>query len=269
MIKKQLSKTDILQFRKLSKFNEIKHFVSTNIKKENRIISNDLDISFNTGRNYCEILQNRKIISEAAEIPLENFIMQDQVHSNRIKNISKNDKGKGVLDHNDALHDTDAMITNKKGLCLFIFAGDCVPLLFFDPINLVIGAAHSGWKGTVKKIAQKTVFKMQAKYGSNPEEIIIGIGPSISVSNYEVGENVVQEVEKTFGTKKGYLMYNKVSGKYHTNLWYANKKQLIDIGIPENNIEIAGLCTFENSDLFFSARRNKNTGRFAAGIMLL
>ncbi len=269
MIRKQLSKTDIFQFKKLSEYRKIKHFVSTNIKKVNQIISNDLDISYNTGREYREILQNRRILSEAAKIPLESFVMQDQVHSNRIKIISEIDKGKGVFDHNDALNDTDAMITNKKGICLFLFAADCVPILFFDPINSIIGAAHSGWKGTVTKIAQKTVLKMNEVYGSKLKDIIIGIGPAISVSNYETGENVVQEIEKSFGTKNEYLKYNKTSGKYHMNLWYTNKKQLIDIGIPENNIEVTDLCTFENPDLFFSARRNKNTGRFGAGIIFV
>ncbi len=269
MIKKQLRKTDIFQFANLSGYSKINHFVSTNIKKQNQLISNDLDISFNTGRDFNEILQNRKTISEAIKIPLGNFVMQNQVHSNKIKIISQADKGKGVSDHNNAIQDTDAMITNEKGLCLFIFAADCVPLLFFDPANTVIGAAHSGWKGTVKKIAQKTILRMNEVYGSKSKDIIVGIGPSISVLNYEIGENVILEVEKSFKTKTKFLKYNSASNKYHLDLWYSNKKQLIEIGIHERNIEIAGLCTFDNPGLFFSARRNKNTGRFAAGIILI
>lgn len=269
MIKKQVRKTDIFQFNNLSEYNKIKHFVSTNIKKQDQFISNDLDISFNTGRDYNEILQNRKILSEAVEISLESFVIQDQVHSNKIKIISQADKGKGVSDHSDAVKNTDAMITNEKGLCLFIFAADCVPLLFFDPVKTVIGAAHSGRKGTLKKIAKKTILKMNEVYGSKSKDIIVGIGPSISVTNYEIGENAVQEIDETFGTKNKYLKYNNTSGKYHMDLWYSNKKQLLETGILENNIEIASLCTFENPEIFFSARRNKKTGRFAAGIILI
>ena len=109
---------------------------------------------------------------------------------------------------------------------------------------------------------------MNEIYNSNPNDIIVGTGPSISVKNYEAGENVVSEVEKAFGIKDLYLQFNKTTGKYHFDMWYAAQQQLIDIGIPKNNIEISNYCTYDNNDLYFSARKG-NTGRFGVGIMLI
>lgn len=220
-----------------------------------------------SGADKTQITSNRKALSKAVNIPLENFVMQNQIHGNNVKVVSKKHKGSGVSNHSDSLQDNDAMISNIAGICLFLFAADCVPILFYDSKKRVIGAAHSGWKGTVKKIAQKTVLKMQEEYQSSLKDIIVGIGPSISVQNYEIGENVVTAGKKAFGKIDNYFQYNTKTKKYHFDLWYANKQQLIDLGINEKNIEISNICTYSRSDIFFSARKN-NTGRFSAGIML-
>ena len=161
------------------------------------------------------------------------------------------------------------MITDDKNICLFVFAADCVPILMFDPVKKVIAAIHSGWAGTVKKIACETVFAMQKNFGSNIDDIVVGIGPSISPENYEVGQNVVDEVLKSFGTTEKYMFKNTETGKFHFDIWYTNKKMLLDVGIKEKNIEVGELCTFAEDDLFFSARRDEPTGRFGAGITLI
>ena len=269
LIIKETKQTDIFLFEKLSSFQNIEHFVSTNIRKQNNEIFNDLNLSFNKEQTYCKTLQNRKILADAAQIPLKSFVMQEQVHGNKVKVISKIHKSKGLYDHNDAISDNDAMITNEKDLCLFLFAADCVPILFYDPEKNIIGAAHAGWKGTLKKIASETVLIMKNEFGCNPEDMIACLGPSISVDNYEVGDDVVEEALSVFGKKEDYLIYNSKSKKYHFDLWFTNKKILLDTGIKEENIQIADMCTYHHTDKFFSARRQKNTGRFAAGIMMI
>ncbi|NOZ33675.1 MAG: laccase domain-containing protein [Chlorobi bacterium] len=213
-------KTDILRFN-LFPEQKIKHFISSRIYKTGNSVNSDFNISLENKTADKKVINNRKILSESVSIPLENFVMQNQVHGNNITIIDETYKGRGVINHKNAVQNSDAMITDKKNICLFLFAADCMPVLFCDIKKHIIAAAHSGWQGTVKKIVQKTAYKMIEIYNSNPNDIIVGIGPSISVKNYEVGENVVSEVEKAFGTKDLYLQFNKTTGKYHFDMWYA------------------------------------------------
>lgn len=268
MLRIESKKTDYFQFNNFSESLGIKHFISSRIKKSNNIISNNFNISLESDMPENEVIKNRRILSETVDIPLKNFVIQNQIHSDNITIINKKQKGRGISNHSNAIQNSDAMITDKKNICLFLFAADCMPILFYDTKKQVIAVTHSGWKGTVLKIAQKTVSEMIKIYKSNPEDIIAGIGPSISVKNYEVGKNVVEAVEKAFGTKENYLQFNQNTKKYHFDLWYTAKKQLIEVGIPDKNIELSKHCTFEDNDIFFSARQ-KNTGRFSAGIMLV
>ena len=150
-----------------------------------------------------------------------------------------------------------------------ILIADCVPIMFYDPIKKAIGVAHAGWRGTVKQIVKKSVEKMVDEYNCNPKDIIAGIGPSIGPCCYEVGPEVITEFEKTLVEMDGIIKDIKDDDKGHLNLWQANKIQLHQAGVRENNIEIADLCTHCHPDLFYSYRhQGKKSGRFAAGIML-
>jgi YfiH family protein len=261
--------SEFIKFDNLSKFKDIKHFVSTRKGGISGFKDNDLNISFETYDSSRNVITNRLILARKLGIDIESFVMQNQVHGNKVVTISYDDRGKGIYCHEKVIGDNDAMITNKQGICLFTFAADCVPILFYDSVNQAIGVAHAGWKGTVKKIARETVLSMQKKFKSKQKDIFVGIGPSISVKNYEVGENVVEEVKNAFGTTDNYMIFNKQTNKFHFDLWYTNTKILTDSGIPKENIELSNLCTLDNSDLFFSARKEENTGRFGAGIYLL
>ena len=139
----------------------------------------------------------------------------------------------------------------------------------YDPVKLVIGAAHAGWRGTVKKMAANTILKMQEQYGCSPKNICVGIGPSIGPCCYNVGGEVIQEVLQTFGTTEGLINFNNPEFAPILDLWSANKMQLIEVGVSEENIEIAEICTNCHHDDFFSSRHGKGiTGRFGAGIMI-
>ena len=260
--------TEYLEFRTFKNRKRIKHFISTRKGGISSSPYDGMNISFETKDTSANVAMNRIILSEAVEIPLDNFVMQNQVHGNEVVVITSKDKGKGVFSHKDVVGNCDGMITNEIGICLFLFGADCVPILFYDPIKQVIGAAHSGWQGTVKKIAKSVVTKMTETYNSNPKDIIVGIGPSISMKNYEVGNNVTEAVLAAFGTTNGFMQLNEKTGKMHFDMWTTCKKTLIKAGVLENNIEISELCTFENKELFFSARRDEPSGRFGAGIML-
>jgi polyphenol oxidase len=147
-------------------------------------------------------------------------------------------------------------------------SADCVPLLLYDPVGGAVAAIHAGWRGTVSKIVSRTVEAMRENFGTNPADLVAGIGPSICPEVYEVGEEVILAAEQAFGSVTELVQPTK-PGKGLFNLWEANRMQLLSAGIRAENIELAGMCTYQGSDQFFSARKSGNrAGRFAAGILL-
>lgn len=254
-----MNKPNIFTFKLFSERQELLHFVSTKYYG---------NMSLHNAANIQEIINNRKEFAQSLNIDINNFVFQQQVHSSSCSLISRKDKSKGVYSYESAIIDNDAMITNTKGIILTAMAGDCVPLLFFDPVNKVVAVAHAGWRGTYKKIAQKTIEKMKQVFHSNPQDIIAGIGPSISATNYEVDDLVYNEFKNYIANYQNFFSFGKEKGKYYLDLWRANKAQLLSTGLKERNIEISGLCTYSDNDLFFSARRGEKE-RFIAGIMLL
>ncbi|GAL86235.1 laccase domain protein yfiH [Sporocytophaga myxococcoides] len=188
------------------------------------------------------------------------IVFPDQTHSDRVA-VLRN------LDSGDALSNTDALITNIKGVCIAVMSADCVPILLFDKTNMAIGAVHSGWRGTVSKILEKTVEAMKKEFGTKPSDLIAGIGPSISPEIYEVGQEVIDAAENAFGNVTSMVL--KKDGKTFFNLWEANRFQLMSKQLNPENIEVAGICTYQNADKFFSARKSQNkSGRFGAGIVI-
>ena len=144
--------------------------------------------------------------------------------------------------------------------------------MFVDVENFAVGLAHGGWKGTLNKIAAKTFLAMHKNFGTTAENCLIGIGPSIGACCYEVGENVVETCEKVFPNNFDELLIKR-DGKIFLDLWAANKIQLMEVGLPEKNIDVAAECTCCNANWYFSfraARQNNfhETGRIAALIAL-
>jgi len=259
MEKNMIDRQQYFQFEHLTKYREIKHFVST------KYFGN---MSLFECENKQTVIENRRKLAETVGVDFNSFVFQQQVHGTQCTIIHAEDKGKGVYSYVSAIKDNDALITNQTGICLIAMAGDCVPLLFFDPVKKVIGVAHAGWRGTYKKIALKIIEKMAAAFQCEPSDILAGIAPSISQKHYEVDDLVYNEFRKHITGFQDFFSKGKEKGKYYLDLWAANKQQLLDAGLSNENIEISGLCTYEQNDLFFSARKGEKE-RFMAGIMVL
>ena len=214
-----------------------------------------------TGDSAVIFEKNRVLLAEKLMIKPEQLVFPRQTHTNAVADISKIPASE--------IRDTDALVTNKTGICLCVQTADCVPILLFDPINGVIAAVHAGWRGTVKKIPEIAVQKMVQNYHSNPKNIIAAIGPSISPEIYEVGNEVVEAVKKSI-PNADFLLNKNSSGNFHLNLWEANQQILIENGLAKKNIEILGECSFTQTSKYFSARKEgMDTGRMVSGIMLL
>ncbi|GAB4126836.1 MAG: peptidoglycan editing factor PgeF [Raineya sp.] len=260
----------ILQFKHLNQFSNIRHFVSTRKGGVSPQPYNSLNTGFATHDLPENVVQNRRIIAESSQIPLENWCVPQQTHSANILAISKLEKGKGAFSKANALPDTDGLLSRNSHIALVVQSADCVCSLYYDTQNQVIGAAHAGWRGTLALLPKKMIQKMQKDFSSKPENILVGIAPCIGVEVYEVGDEVVEAVDTTFGSREKFLVWNIKTEKYHLDLRYSHLFQLQEAGVLEKNIEIMPQCTFKEENLFFSARRDAHqTGRFAAGIILL
>ncbi len=160
----------------------------------------------------------------------------------------------------------DTILTNLPGITLLMRFADCVPILLHDPVKKVIGIAHAGWLGTVQGTVRMAVEAMQTGFGSNPGDILAGIGPSIGPDHYEVGPDVVAQVHQAFKKDAEHLLVEH-AGIIQFDLWTANRLTLEKTGVRK--IELAGLCTACHTADWYSHRAERGlTGRFGAIIAL-
>jgi YfiH family protein len=156
----------------------------------------------------------------------------------------------------------DIIFTNNPMVTLFMRFGDCVPLLFHDPVKSVIGIAHAGWLGTVRGVAKAAIEGMKSRYGCKPEDIVAGIGPSIGVDHYEVGQDVISKFQEYYPENTKQIIETR-NGSRYLDLWSANSMQLRNAGL--NKIETSEICTACHLDDWFSHRAERGkTGRFGA-----
>ena len=271
MMKHHPQYNNLLQFDQLSQINDIVHFSTT---REGGV-SNGTYSSFNMG-NFSDdsplnIHENRKILAQMFYMKMSDFIIPHQTHGTRVLKI---DEEFLKLDHTtsiEIMYGVDSIITDIRDKFLCVTTADCVPIIIFDKKTKAIAAIHAGWKGTSGKIVDKTISAMQKEYNSTPQDMFVGIGPAISQQNYEVGNEVIQEMsDNGIDLSHSNVCTEKYStSKYHINLKEINRRELISLGVPEANIETSQLCTFEKQELFFSARRQTvHSGRMLTGIML-
>ena len=247
----------VFKFESFKKYKNIVHFITT---KEGWVNGNRPRFTGDSEDIYAGFRHELAVSCEAQE---SSFVFPRQTHSDRIAVVNSENFA-------NTIDDTDALITSEKGLFICVQTADCVPVLLFDPVKKVVAAVHAGWKGTISKIAGKTVAKMTETFGCNPADIVAGIGPSIHMHAYEVGPEVVEAVEANFSNSPALLKPSMNNGHAYFDLWEANQTVLLEAGIREENIEVIGLCSFEHADLFYSARRDgSDTGRMVSGIRLV
>lgn len=244
------------QFEGLGNESSVRHFVTDRNTYHD---SKEFTLSYSSTPDKDHVTRNRVLLAEAMEVDASDLYFPSQVHETRILNVTRQTLKVDLLE-------TDALITSERGICIAVMSADCVPILLYDKKNNAIAAIHSGWRGTVARILDKTLKQMHSQFGTTGENLIAAIGPSVSQESYEVGHEVVHAVNASFGKDNG-LLIPQANQKAKLDLWKANQRQLVEFGVPPSQIEIANLCTVINNGYFFSARKG-DTGRFAAGIVL-
>lgn len=214
-----------------------------------------------TGDEISVYYENRKQLAALLGIEIKQMIFPRQTHSNNVCQL--------VDIPEKEIAETDALVSDRPGLCLCVQTADCVPILLYDPVKKVAAAVHAGWRGTVNQIVAETVNKMKAHYFCSEKNILAAIGPSIGPEVYEVGNEVVEAALASI-PEAAQTLHKNPSGKFHFDLWEANRLILLACGLQKENIEILAKCSFMEGDKYFSARREGvQTGRMVSGIMLI
>lgn len=289
---RRASGLQILESPALAKFNWLVHgfstrpggsselvFASSGNKKKEAI----LNLGFTDWDKRERVETNRQKFFRAIGAGKMPAVTLRQIHSDivhTIHSVSAEDPLQG-----------DALITREKCILLTVQTADCIPILLADTKRHAVAAVHSGWRGTLARIAAKTLGRMQMEFGTRPEDVVAALGPGIGRCCYEVGEEVAKEFAAQFPEARDWFdgpfdalasgesdpnwlpwLTMKPPGhappplRAHLDLIAANRAILSASGIPAKSISSAGLCTACRTDLFFSYRRERTTGRMMAAI---
>lgn len=256
--------TPYYRFSNLAQYSHrIEHFITT----RSYMNSNDFTIGMNEFRPPEVVVKNRTIVANQFDFRPEQMVFAEQIHGNYMEYIDPSKRGRGVFSKESALQNCDGMFTHHSNICLVAQAADCVPILFYDTVQNAIACAHSGWRGTIAKIGQKAVEALICNYGSNPDNIVVGVGPSIGPCCLEVGPEVAEMVEQAFGSNNKLIRRVEKYANPIFDIWAAVHQTLIESGIEPQNIEMAMMCSKCNNQILFSSRAG-DRGRYGAFIML-
>jgi polyphenol oxidase len=251
--------SDAVRYYQFESFDGLPHGVFTRKGGVSPLPWAELNLGGTVGDDPDRVLQNRSLLFRALGLnPLNSFDVW-QVHGNNVV-CTRDPRLQG-----SPYRQADAILTDRPGLSLLMRFADCVPILLWDPVKKVVGLVHAGWQGTIKQTAASAIRVMQSEYGSNPPEILAGIGPSIAAHHYPVGAEVIKQVRQVFGSEADQLIIG--DSKDELDLWKANQFILEKVGVKQ--IEISGICTACNLGDWYSHRAEAGrTGRFGVLIGL-
>lgn len=221
------------------------------------------------GDGPAVVRANQEQLCKLLGISLEKLIIPYQTHSSNILTIDEAFIHLSGDARRAMLQETDAMMTNIKGMCLCISTADCIPILLYDAAHEAIAAVHAGWRGTVARIVTRTLDAMQATFGTASSDIYAIIGPGISLDAFEVGIEVYDAFKEANFDMERIARWYPEKEKYHLDLPAANRLQLLAAGVSLGQIRDCGICSYIQHRDFFSARRlGIKSGRILNGIML-
>ena len=206
-----------------------------------------LNLSLSVGDDPGCVRENRHRLATGFGASLEDFVFARQVHGTGIRVVGAADRGSGAFGLDDAIADTDALVTGTPGVVLAILTADCVPIVLHDPVAGVLGCVHAGWRGTVAGVSAAALAAMQA-LGSRPSDVIAGIGPAIAAARYQVGPDVHQAVTQAFGPAAAAFIRpdarpGSAPDRWLLDLWAANRHALVEAGVPDPHIHTTTLPT--------------------------
>ncbi len=212
------------------------------------------DLDFGKKETNKDREKNYLKLAKLFNINLDQIVFLDQTHSDKILVIQKD------LDLLKSRSNFDGIITTRSDIAIMTFNADCILFSFYDKKNKVLGNVHSGWKGTIKRIIEKTLTIFQNEFKSNLEDIVVCISPSIRACHFEVKEdvkNMFEEEFKEIDSTKYIKIKMGEEGSYYIDTIFLNKKMMIKMGILEENIYDSNLCSVCEKDKIHSYRSAK------------
>jgi hypothetical protein len=208
----------------------------------------------------------RRRLCEILSVPFDKLTSPEQVHGGEILDVGNSEIGCGRDGRTSAVRFVDGLICDRPGVPIMLLSADCPLVCAYDPDRPAVGAVHASWQGTMAHASENLVTQMRRVFGSDPSRLLTAISPSAGPCCYEVSDKVrriaegkLDQVEECFSTSAGRLMFN---------LWAANRRQLLDAGALEANIEVAGSCSVCDERFFSHRRQGADAGRFALMIAL-
>lgn len=210
--------------------------------------------------------ENRKRFFEALGDLNPRVYTNHQMHSDRLTVLSGD-----ILAHLGPRPgdepEGDALIAREGGIWLGVKIADCTPLLIGDPQKGLMAAVHAGWKGTLNRIAEKSVQRLKRQFGVDLANLIVALGPSACAECYEVGADVAMLFKKEFPDMPD-VVSSKSDGKFKIDIPAINVRQLVAQGVHPARIHVSSHCTIHQNDVFFSHRKESNANVDQVGRML-
>lgn len=242
-----------LEFPSFSAVPFVRHAFSTRLGGVSKKEYASMNLAFGRGDSEENVRENYRRFCRAAGFEAESLVSSAQVHGTVIRRVGREQRGEGVWKP-QGMAGVDALVTDEPGVTLVIHTADCVPVFLIDPRKRAVGLAHAGWRGTAAKIAEKTVLRMAAEFGSRPDSLLAGIGPSIGPCCFEVDPPVRGVFAALEELSPGTLIRPGENGKSFIDLWEANRRILLEAGLLPENISVGGVCTKCGAEWLFSHR---------------
>lgn len=296
MIERHFGAVCYLQFEQFQQFSAVTHGVFTRHGGYSAAPYASLNTSgtLKGGDNLDHVIQNRQLVLKALHLEDTPTVTLWNVHGADVAVFERGAPWRTDWAYRSYYERTwdaayvrkgDAIITRERGVALSLSFADCTPILFYDPVQQVIGIAHGGWRGTARGVVFATLDAMRVHFGSRPQDIYAGIGPTIGPCCYEISANVQELVmgQQEFSEMPTCPQYRPLIAEaavfslvalpdresLRLDLATTTRNQLLLAGVPPEHIEQAGLCTACHKDRFFSYRaENGKTGRFPMTVAL-
>jgi len=255
MIRREADGVPYYVFETFAHQDGIVHAVFTRLGGTSRPPYQALNVGRSVGDELQAVNENHRLACEILEVSGTEVVTAWQVHGNRVAAVGESDQGTVVPE-------TDALITDQPGVILMLRFADCLSIFLYDREKQIVGLGHAGWRGTSTQVAAQMVSAMIEHYGTDPADVIAGLGPAIGPCCYVVGEEVIQAIKPTLHECRSAIRQGE-DGEFYVDLWDANRQQLMNRGVKD--VEMAGVCTSCHAREFFSHRADGGrTGRFAA-----
>lgn len=247
------SELPVLASPSLERFPEITHFFTTRKGGVSKGFRESLNFSAAIDERE-NVMENFDRVAYALGISRNDIVCTQQEHTANIVKAERCDGGRG-LSPDFSYSEVDGIVTDVPGLAISAYTADCPPVLMYDPVKRALGAVHSGWRGTAKRIAALGIEKLTEFYGTDPSDVVCAVGPSICMDCYEVGAEVAEVFIREFPQHTDSILFDKKKdGKYLLNLWKCIEISLEEAGVRPENISVTDICSCCNSDLLFSHR---------------